>query len=63
MVGIAANGSWMLMTAFRISFMLVRSLIELKKARKKVGTIAIVLVKSTRFQRAHWRLRNPSMAN
>lgn len=61
--GIVANGNCSAMTAFNVSFMLVKSSILLKTATQNVGTIAISRVKSTRFHRAHCKLRNPSIAN
>lgn len=63
MVGIAANGSCSDMTAFSMSFMLVRSSILLNIARQKVGIIAMQRVTSTRHQRGHCRFRNPSIEN
>lgn len=63
MVGIVAKGSWRLIIALRMSFIPVRSSIWLKKARQKVGTIAIVLVNRTLFHLAHCRLRKPSIVN
>lgn len=63
MVGIAAKGSCSDMTAFSMSFMLVKSSILLNIARQKVGIIAMQRVTSTRHQRGHCRFRNPSIEN
>ena len=41
----------------------VKLSMSLKNATRKVGTIAIIRVKSTRFQRAHCKFKNPSIAN
>lgn len=62
-VGIVANGNCRLMMAFKISFIPVKSSIWLKNAKQNVGTMAMVLVKRTRFQRAHCKFRKPSIVN
>lgn len=62
-VGNVAKGNWRVIIAFKISFMPVKLSISLKNATRKVGTIAIIRVKRTRFQRAHCRFKNPSIAN
>lgn len=63
-VGSAANGSCKLMTALRLSLRLVKSYMsEENKARKKVGMMAIVRVKSTLFHLAHCKFKKPSIAN
>lgn len=62
-VGIAANGNCSDITAFSISFILVKSSILLNMARQKVGIIAMQRVTSTRHQRGHCRFRKPSIEN
>lgn len=62
-VGITANGSCKLITAFKISFRYVKSSILLKKAVRNVGTIAILLVKRTLFHLFQRRSKKPSIAN
>ena len=58
-----ANGSWIDINAFRMSFIPVKWLISEKYAKEKVGAIAIDRVKRTRCHLFHLRLRKPSMAN
>lgn len=62
-VGMVANGSCMLIMAFKKSFIPVRSSMRLKNASKNVGMIAIVRVNKTLFQRAHCKFKKPSIAN
>lgn len=59
MVGIVANGSCKLMTAFNTSFIPLKSVILLKNATKNVGIIATALVNNTLFHRFQDKFKNP----
>ena len=59
-VGINANGSCKLMAAFKWSFKPVNCYwISAKIAKKRVGAMAIVRVRSTLFQRAQCKFKKP----
>ena len=61
--GMTAKGSCIDMTALRMSFIPVRSLMSEKKATEKVGTMAMDRVRRTRCQRFQRMFKKPSMAN
>lgn len=61
--GITANGNCSVIITLRMSFIPVKSPISLKYAMQNVGTMAIVRVNKTRFQRGHSKFKNPSITN
>jgi len=57
--GSSAKGSWRLISAFKRSFIPDRSFMVRNLATMKVGRIAMVRVKRTRFHLGHLRSKNP----
>ena len=58
-IGSRAKGNWRAIKAFNISFIPDRSLMSWNLATMNVGRIAMVLVRRTRFHRAHLKSRKP----